>query len=53
MCRGKNICSELETDTNTWRKESPLPKPEWMNNEVDLFISAVEAFIAGNKNLCL
>jgi 5-methylcytosine-specific restriction endonuclease McrA len=53
MCRGKNICSELETDSNTWSKESTLPKPEWMNNEVDLFIKAVEAFKAGNKNLCL
>jgi 5-methylcytosine-specific restriction endonuclease McrA len=53
MCRGKNICSELGTDSNTWSKESPLPKPEWMNNEVDLFIRAVEAFKAGNKNLCL
>jgi 5-methylcytosine-specific restriction endonuclease McrA len=53
MCRGKNICSELGTDSNTWSKESPLPKPEWMNYEVDLFIKAVEAFIAGNKNLCL
>jgi 5-methylcytosine-specific restriction endonuclease McrA len=53
MCRGKNICSELGTYSNTWSKESPLPKPEWMNYEVDLFIKAVEAFIAGNKNLCL
>ncbi len=53
MCRGKIICSELGTDSNTWSKESPLPKPEWMNYEVDLFIKAVEAFIAGNKNLCL
>ncbi len=53
MCRGKNICSELGTDSNTWSKESPLPKPEWMNYEIDLFIKAVEAFIAGNKNLCL
>lgn len=53
MCRGKNICSELGTDSNTWSKESPLPKHEWMNYEVDLFIKAVEAFIAGNKNLCL
>ena len=53
MCRGKNICTELGTDSNTWSKESPLPKPEWMNKEVDLFISAVEAFIAGNKNVCI
>ena len=53
MCRGKNICSELGTDSNTWSKESPLPKPEWMNKEVDLFISAVEAYIAGNKSLSL
>jgi 5-methylcytosine-specific restriction endonuclease McrA len=53
MCRGKNICSELGTDSNTWSKESPLPKPEWMNNEVDLFIRAVDAFKAGNKDLCL
>jgi len=53
MCRGKNICSELGTDSNTWSKESPLPKPEWMNKEIDLFIRAVDAFKAGNKNLCL
>ncbi len=53
MCRGKNICSELGTNSNTWSKESPLPKPEWMNYEVDLFIKAVEAFKSGNKNLCL
>lgn len=53
MCRGKNICTELGVDTNNWSNESPLPKPQWMNNEVKLFIQAAEAFSAGNKQICL
>ncbi len=53
MCRGKNICIELGTETNNWSKESPLPKPKWMEKEVDLYVRAIEAFTSGNKPQCL
>lgn len=53
MCRGKNICTELGIETEKWSTESPLPKPQWMNDEVEIFIKASESFLAKNKSECL
>jgi 5-methylcytosine-specific restriction endonuclease McrA len=53
MCRGKNICSELGIDSTKWNNYSPLPKPQWMNDEVDVFIKIAEAFSEQNKTTCL
>jgi 5-methylcytosine-specific restriction endonuclease McrA len=53
MCRGKNICSELGIEVAKWSKYSPLPKPQWMNEEVEVFIKIAEAFSEHNKTTCL
>lgn len=53
MCRGKNTCSELGVNPEKWDKFSPLRTPNWMTNEIDLFVSAVDDFLSGDKNSCL
>ena len=53
MCRGKSICSELNTNSDNWDKFSPLPTPSWMADQIDIFESAVKDFICGNKVSCL
>jgi hypothetical protein len=53
MCRGKKICTELGTDIHNWDKYSPLRTPEWMIAELDLFISAVDDFLAGERDSCV
>ncbi len=53
MCRGKNICSELGTNTENWSIHSPLPTPSWMAEQIDLFEVAVNEFITGNRESCL
>ncbi|MCX2678826.1 HNH endonuclease signature motif containing protein [Galbibacter sp. EGI 63066] len=53
MCRGKNICSELGTNPNNWDVHSPLPTPNWMAEQIDIFESAANDFIAGNRNSCI
>lgn len=53
MCRGKNICTELGTEREKWSTESPLPKPQWMNDEVEIFIKAAELFYTKNKSECI
>jgi 5-methylcytosine-specific restriction endonuclease McrA len=53
MCRGKNTCCELGISPEKWDKYSPLRTPEWMTNEIDLFVSAVDDLLSCNKNSCL
>jgi hypothetical protein len=53
MCRGKNTCSELGVNPEKRDKFSPLRTPNWMTNEIDLFVSAIDDFLSGDKNSCL
>jgi len=53
MCRGKNTCSELGVNYEKWDKFSPLKTPYWMTNQIEIFVSAVDDFLSGNKNSCL
>jgi 5-methylcytosine-specific restriction endonuclease McrA len=53
VCRGKNACSELGTNPDNWDIFCPLPIPNWMADQIDLFELAVNDFIAGNKDSCL
>lgn len=53
MCRGRNLCSELGTNPEKWDNCSPLPTPHWFAGQIDIFESAVNDFVADNKELCL
>lgn len=53
MCIEKGACIELGTDPEKWSKHSPLVPPLWVSREVDLFVSAVNAFLSGEKGLCI
>ena len=53
MCRGKNVCSELGTNPDHWNINAPLPIPNWVADQIDIFESAVNDFIAGDKESCL
>lgn len=53
MCRGKNICSELDKNPLKWDKNCPLKRPSWMDNHMDIFIQAVDDFIQGDRDSCI
>ncbi|MBN8697152.1 MAG: HNH endonuclease [Bacteroidetes bacterium] len=53
MCRGRNICSKLGTNPEKWDINSPLPTPYWFADQMDIFESAVNEFIVGDKESCL
>ena len=53
MCRGKNTCSELGSNPLKWNKYCPLTIPEWIDDEVTIFVKAVEMFAKGNRSDCL
>lgn len=53
MCRSKDTCSELGTDPKNWNTYSPLPAPNWMATQIDIFESAVNDLINGNRDACL
>ena len=53
MCRGKDNCSELDLDPFNWDKHCPLSIPEWFDDEVTIFVKAIELFIKGNRNGCI
>lgn len=53
MCRGKNECSQLGSDPTKWDRECPLRPPEWVNEQISIFVRAVEEFIKGNTMECL
>lgn len=49
MCRGKKRCAELDANPKLWDKRSPLVPPGWFNDELELFIGAVEVAASGNR----
>ena len=53
MCRGKNTCSELGLNSDKWDPNAPLPTPEWMADQIDIFESAVNDFLSGDRDTCL
>jgi len=53
MCRGKNTCSELGIEIERWSRNCPLPYPKWMENQIAIFIDAVNCFVSGNTKSCL
>ena len=52
MCRSKNVCSELGVEIEKWNTNCPLPTPRWMNDQINIFLDAVDGFISGNKDAC-
>jgi 5-methylcytosine-specific restriction endonuclease McrA len=57
MCRGRNFCTEIDSDPQNWDKRTTLRRPEWMDKQIELFFEAVELFflnkIDKSKNLIL
>ncbi len=52
MCRRKHECSELGTNPASWDRHCPLRPPSWIEEQLDLFIIAVEALAGGNREEC-
>lgn len=53
MCRGKDFCYELGYVSSYWSKETLLPRPDWFDSQIDLFIEAVNSFQLGDRDSCL
>ncbi len=49
MCRGKQVCSELNSNPELWSKSAPLVPPAWFNVEIEKFSKAVQAAVNGDK----
>ena len=52
MCRSKDSCSELGINPNHWNINCPLPTPNWFAEQIDIFESAVNFLISGDKESC-
>lgn len=53
MCRDKKYCIELGTNIKHWDKLCPLPKPIWISEQMNIFESAVNDFLIGQKDSCI
>lgn len=53
MCRAANQCTELGTDPSNWSRISPLPPPDWIADQLDIFQEAVQQFVRGDRKGCL
>lgn len=53
MCRGKKYCAELDKNWQEWDADCPLRRYSWFDQELDLFLEAVEVFINGDQDACL
>lgn len=53
MCRGEEFCLEFNKDPAKWDKECPLRPPEWINSCIDIFVEALDNFLAGKRSACL
>ena len=49
MCRGKKHCTELDSNPKLWNKNSPLVPPKWFNDEMEVFINAVQIAAIGDQ----
>jgi len=48
MCRGKQICTELGDQPNTWSKQAPLLPSVWFGGQLIAFSNAVRSAAAGD-----
>lgn len=53
MCRGAEYCTELGRDSTNWSKQSPLPPPDWIARQLNLFREAVHQLADGDREGCL
>jgi hypothetical protein len=53
MCRSKDTCSELAINPNNWNTNCPLSPPNWFAEQIDIFESAINFLISGDKESCL
>lgn len=53
MCRGKITCSELGSNPKQWDQFAPLRAPGWAIDSIDIFVSAVNDFLKGDRHSCL
>ena len=44
MCRSKDVCSELGAEIEKWNTNCPLPTPRWMNDQINIFLDAVDGY---------
>ena len=44
---------ELGSDASKWSKESLLPRPDWFDFQIDLFLEAVNCFQLGDRESCV
>ena len=49
MCRGKMVCSELGEESARWSKRAPLPVPDWFDQQLSVFVKAVQAASLGQR----
>ena len=44
MCKqqGQTYCSELGDDPSLWNKDAPLPKPQWVEQEFQIFSESLK-----------
>lgn len=50
MCRGKESCSVLGTDSNKWSRSCPLAPPGWFEAELSAFRASVAELGEGNRD---
>jgi len=48
MCRGKKFCTEIDSNPSKWDKRTTLRRPEWMTEQINLFVKAVELYFQNN-----
>lgn len=53
MCRGKSDCTELGNNPLRWDVLCPLRPPEWVDEQISIFETAVEAFVSGQREKCI
>ena len=44
MCKqqGRTYCSELGNNPSLWNKDTPLPKPKWVEQEFQIFSESLK-----------
>jgi 5-methylcytosine-specific restriction endonuclease McrA len=53
MCRKRQTCSELGSDSTLWSKICPLPLPEYFEKAVDSFTDSIECLLQGDLTASL
>ena len=54
MCRSKDIiCPKLGPDPAHWSNLSPLTPEPWFEEQLDIFVEALDAYVGGSPDGCL